>query len=314
MVVPIMIITSNYTVITMLLGCSFFAMSIAEVLGARKYRAFPVIVIGQRAVQVGLSLTLYMWLGVEGLLLGYGLSLLIFSYAFFRNFRRLGTLSENQETNVGQNNDQGLSFFWFVRSKSRFIVHAYLNSLAQSLSLYVDKLMIGAMFGFFNLGLYQLGFQFLVFLTVIPVSLTQYLLTQEASGLQRKLVKKIGLLLSFGLAVASFFAIAPVVEQFFPHFVDAIPPARITVLAIIPMTANAIMNAKLLGNEKSAPVLLSSGVYIASLFVLIILLGNAIGLLGLSIAFVVSVSVQTATLLLSGRGIIFKKGMKQDGT
>jgi O-antigen/teichoic acid export membrane protein len=161
-----------------------------------------------------------------------------------------------------------------------------------------------------------LGFQFLYFLTVIPVSLTQYLLTQEASGIQRKKVQKIGILLSIGLAVISYFTIGPVIEQLFPHFVEAIPASRIMAMAIIPMTATAIMNSRLLGTEKSAPVLLGSAVYIAALFILLFALGTAIGLLGLSVAFVVSVSVQSVILLILGRDTIFgsKGGIAKDAT
>jgi len=41
---------------------------------------------------------------------------------------------------------------------------------------YIDKVIKGTLFGYYALGLYQLGFQFFMFIRTLPVSLYQYLL------------------------------------------------------------------------------------------------------------------------------------------
>jgi hypothetical protein len=71
--------------------------------------------------------------------------------------------------------------------------------------MYFDKLVIAPIAGFVILGLYQFGYQFLMFLSVIPASLYQYLLSQEASGMDRPTVKKLGLMISIVLAIFPYF-------------------------------------------------------------------------------------------------------------
>jgi O-antigen/teichoic acid export membrane protein len=245
---------------------------------------------------------LYYIFGINGVLLGYGISLLLFSFGFIRDYAKHDRSALVPILNPDTKKISEFLSFRIIKSKSRFIMHAYLTTIAQSLTTYADKLIIAPIFGFSTLGMYQIGFQFLVFLAVIPVSLTQYLIPQESSGVERKGVRKVGLLLSVLFATLLYFILPIVVESFFPAYVEAIPSAQIMIIGVIPMTLTAIINAKLLGNEKSIFVVIGSVVFLSSLFALLYTLGSVYQLIGLAVALLTSLSLQSLTVFaLSSR-------------
>jgi O-antigen/teichoic acid export membrane protein len=305
-VIPLLALTQNVFLALLILGTSFFTMTISEVLGRKSYSKFPVHVIGQRIAQFALSIALYYVLGINGILLGYGLALIAFSYNYVRDLidsrkRSLSAIKPDSISHEIRNNNISTFSMSAIKAKSKFISHAFSTSLAQSLTSNVDKLIITPLFGFSVLGLYQLGFQFLIFLAVIPISLTQYLLPQESSGIVRKGVRKVGLSLAIVFALLFYFGIEVVVNWLFPAYVESIPAARIMILGIVPMTLTAIINARLLGTGRSRPTLIGSIIYLLSLFSLMYLLGNAYHLLGLAIALLTALCLQAAVLSLLSR-------------
>jgi O-antigen/teichoic acid export membrane protein len=178
----------------------------------------------------------------------------------------------------------------------RFSLHSYSEPVSLTIATNADKLLIAPIFGFEILGLYHLGFQFLMFLSVIPASLNQYLLPQEASGIERKGIRTFGLVLSIVLAVILFFTLPLIIEQFFPKYTEGTSLAQLLILGVIPITMNSLMNTRLLGKEKSKIVVIGSAVYISSLLFLLYVLGNHFGLFGLGMAVIISSSIQYATL------------------
>lgn len=303
--IPLVVITRSFPLALMLFGTSLFGMTVAQVLGSKSYKKFPVLVVGQRALQFALSIGLYFVMGIDGIIVGYGLSAIVFSYSFIRDqIRPASSLSGSRSPDdVAGPASSGppASPVSELKSKFGFITHAYSTSMAQVLTLYADKLFIAPAFGFATLGLYQLGFQFLMFLGVIPASLIHYLLPQESSGMDRKVVRKLGLILSVSVALILFLTLGWIIQWLFPSYVEAVVAARIMVLGIVPMTMIALINSRLLGREKSRPVIIGSGVYLASLFLLFYVLGNALGVTGLAISVVASLSLQAAVLWLVSR-------------
>jgi O-antigen/teichoic acid export membrane protein len=263
----------------LLIGIVAFTFTLAEILGRKRYRNYALAVITNRALQFGLSLSLYYLIGIEGIIIGYSVSSIILGYRFFLINKSSLSLSE-------------------IKPKMRFTMHAFSLSFSGSLTLYFDKLIIGPIGGFAILGLYQLGFQFLLFLAVVPASLFQYLLPQEASGTERRGIKKLGLIVSITLSVVSYFSIPYIIQWLFPNYVQAIASAQIMVLGIIPLTLNSIMNSRLLGRENSIPVLIGSAVYITSLVSMLVMLEEVLGLIGFALSLVVSLSLQSLTLWL----------------
>ncbi len=137
----ILLIFMNYPPLSFLIiGLSFFTMSVAELLGGKLYKKYFFLLIAERASQVALSIGLYFVIGIDGIIIGYAIAALTFSYRFFKTFRNFSfAISE-------------------LRPRFAFMTHSYSLTLSQALTLYADKLIIAPLFGFTVLGLYQLGF------------------------------------------------------------------------------------------------------------------------------------------------------------
>jgi O-antigen/teichoic acid export membrane protein len=272
------IILNNITVGLLVLALSSFAMTGAEFLGRKQYKRFSILIIVSAAAQAIIALSLYYLFGINGIILGYALPFLVASYPFFRSIKSASLSFEE------------------IKPRMSFSLHSYSVSVSQSIATYADKLLIAPIFGFEMLGLYQLGFQFLMFVAVIPSSLYQYLLPQEASGIERKGVKKIGLVLSIVFAVILFFTLPLLIERFFSQYTEAIPVAQVMIFGVIPLTMVSLINSRLLGKEKSKLVVIGSATYISSLLLLLYILGNNFGLLGLGLAIIISSSIQCSVL------------------
>ena len=258
----------------------FFMMALAEALGRKRYREYAFLSVGQRLAQISLSLLLYFQFGIMGIVAGYFLGNLVFSYRYFRSISNF-TLKIDS-----------------VKEKRNFALHSYGFNLIRNFTNYLDKIIIGPLFGYFVLGLYQLGFQFFMFLSIIPLSLYYYLLPEESSGNNKAKIKQIGFGLAVVAAVLAFFTLPYFIEILFPSFVGAILVVRIMSLAIIPSTIVAVMNASLLGRGESRVVLIAGLIYLSSLIVGVIALGGALGALGLALTLVVAQSIQAIVLLV----------------
>jgi O-antigen/teichoic acid export membrane protein len=272
------IIINHIPAALLVLALSSFLMTGAEFLGRKSYKAFSILIISNRSAQVIVSLGLYYLFGIDGVILGYALTSLVFSYPFFRSIRSASFSFEE------------------IKRRMRFSLHSYSEPVSLTIATNADKLLIAPIFGFEILGLYHLGFQFLMFLSVIPASLNQYLLPQEASGIERKGIRTFGLVLSIVLAVILFFTLPLIIEQFFPKYTEGTSLAQLLILGVIPITMNSLMNTRLLGKEKSKIVVIGSAVYISSLLFLLYVLGDHFGLVGLGMAVIISSLFQYATL------------------
>jgi len=81
----------------------------------------------------------------------------------------------------------------------------------------------------------------------------------------------------------------------FPKYSDGISGLQVMVLAIIPQSVSSIFGAKLLARE-STKIGYSAIVQIGSFLLLISLLGELYGLVGLGLAVLISVSANTLFL------------------
>jgi O-antigen/teichoic acid export membrane protein len=280
--VVLMTIT-NYYISLLLVGISFFSMTVSETLGMKLYKKYFLLLVAQRATQIVLAITLYYAIGLQGVIIGYTLGTLTFSYSFFRSLR-------NFSFDVSE-----------LKSRFTFLLHNYAFNISESLALHADKLIIAPVFGFTVLGFYQLGFQFLMVLSVIPASLFYYLLPQFSSG------NKKGNVIYVALILATLFAsIAPIIlpvliDMFFREYSGVILTAQIMSIGIVPMTINSILNSSLLAKGHSKNVLVGAIVYISSLLILFYLLGTLAGVVGLGISVVISLSLQSLVLFLLSR-------------
>ena len=248
----------------------FYTMSLAEVLGRRLYKEYGVICVASRLIQILLSLSLYFLIGLRDILAGYFLGLLILSYRYLNGLRRFNLKLENLRRNL------------------HFTLHSYGLNLTRNLSSYLDKIVIGSFLGFDILGLYQLGYQFLMFLSVIPSSLYTYMLPEESSGKSNRLVELVGIGFSVAMAAVMFLLVPWLITAFLPRFLDAIPLVRVMCLGVIPATVRSTCNAKLLGKGRSKPVLIGGLIYLTCLMTGFIALGYTFKELGLAFSMVVA--------------------------
>ena len=261
----------------------FFIMSTSEILGRKIYKEYAFVSIGQRVAQITLGLFLYFQIGVIGIIIGYFAGAFLFSYKYLRTIKNFSLKINN------------------LKEKRNFTLHSYgYNLIGQTLSNYMDKVLVGALFGYFALGLYQLGFQFFMFLSLIPLSLQQYLLPEESSGNSKREIKTLGLILSVAASLAIFALCPYLITNFFPTFTEAIPLVSVMSLSVIPSTVTAILAASFLGNGKSKPVFTTGVIYLASLIICLSIMGLTIGVLGLALAVIIAQTIQ-ATYMLTQR-------------
>ena len=259
----------------------FFMMALAETLGRKMYRQYASLIISQRIAQIIFSIILYYPLGITGILIGYFAGNLLFSFRYLVKAIPNFTLH-----------------FTEIKQKRNFTLHSYGANIIRNFTLYIDKLIIAPLYGYYLLGLYQLAFQFFMFLNIIPLSLYSYLLPEESSGKNNKTIKQLGLLVSIVAAIAALIALPTVIERFFPSFVDSIPIVRIMSLAIIPATIVAILNATLLGRGSSRTVFTAGIVYIVTLIVGLAILGQILGAIGLAVTLLTAQTIQATYLIL----------------
>jgi len=87
--------------------------------------------------------------------------------------------------------------------------------------------------------------------------------------------------------------LAPVfVSNFFPHFQEAVLPMQIMVVGMIPLIISIIFEASFLGRENSRIVLISNGIQTGSYFILLLVLGPELGLVGFALSFLISIIIR----------------------
>ncbi len=182
------IIVSNISIGLLVIGNNLYVMTVTGILGRKRYKRYPLFMLGLRTLQLLLAIILYLIIGIEGVILGYAIPTLAFGLLVFPEL-----------------NDMSAIRFTLLRKKMRFIINTYIFQLSTTTLLYIDKLVIAPLFGFAILGLYQFAFQLLIFLAMIPMSLIQYLLPQEASNIEKRNIKLFGFVLAIILAIIFFF-------------------------------------------------------------------------------------------------------------
>ena len=275
----------SISIFILIIATIFFVMSTAECLANKKYKEYVILLIGAQSTQVVLILIFYYIGGVEFALIGYAVGSIPFSYRYFSSLR----------------------FFKFrfneIRSRYRFVIHSFSVLIARNVQWY-DKLLIAPLFGFFILGQYQIGIQFLLFVGVIPVILFQYLLPEKATGVSHTRLRYTGIIVTFVLVVILWFATPSIISNLFPKYVESIFITQIILIGAIPLTINALLEVKLLGLGESKYVFYGVLFYLGIQTISIFTLGLAYLTIGLAIGIVLALSSQASFLLLIDHFVI----------
>ena len=261
-------------------GMSFWMMSIYEFLGRKSYKQYAIANIGARGCQLLLSIVLYYIIGIPGIIIGFTISFFLFSQRYILSMKYF-------------NKD-----FSEISGKMKFALHSYSFNMSNALLMYFDKIIIPPIFGYAILGYYQLGFQFLMFLGMIPISFFQYLIPEQSSGNKKTKLRIIGFGLSIGLAVLLYFLSPIIINVFFPHYQNSLDAIRVISIGIIPMMIAYVINSKFLSEGNTRGVVIGAIIYQILQITLMILLGRLIEVTGIALAVVIALTGQALFLLL----------------
>jgi O-antigen/teichoic acid export membrane protein len=170
--------------------------------------------------------------------------------------------------------------------------------MSNALLMYLDKIIIPPIFGYAILGYYQLGFQFLMFLGMVPISFFQYLIPEESSGNKKTKLRIIGFGLSIGLAALLYFSSPIIVDLLFPQYQNSIDAIRIMSIGIIPMMIAYIINSKFLSEGNTKGVVIGAIIYQILQITLMIFLGRLIEVTGIALSVVIALSGQALFLFI----------------
>ena len=264
------IFSSNIIVSIFVFGYIFYNLGVAQLLGNKLYKKYAIILIIQKILFVSLALLFYYIIGFEGVVLGFALSMLVFSYIVLKEFR---------DTKID---------FKILKPRFGFMINNYALTIEKVLNGQVDKLIIAPIFGFALLGNYALSIQFLSIMLIIPSIVFQYTLSQDATGNLSKKIKKVSIGSSIMVACLGIVLSPILIPIIFPDYVEAIQLIQIISFMVIPSSIILAYNSELLGKEKSRFVLIGQGISVSVYLVGLLTLGAIIGINGVAISLVLS--------------------------
>jgi len=281
-------IIQDIAVSLLIIGLAIFNLMMAEINSQKQYGTYSTYTILRRLISAALAISMYSFLGVKGVILGFFIGTLLGIHGSIKFIK-------TEKLSIAS-----------LKPKFRFMMNSYLTHLTGVFFWWGDKIIIGSLFGFSVLGSYQLASQYLLFLNVIPASLMIYLLPQESQQKKNTEIKRYAILLSLALVVISILIIPFIVDAFLPKYQESIIPMQIMSVGIIPMVISAIFESFFIGKEKNQWALIGFGMQTGIFFTLILILGYQFNLVGIAIGLVISVIARCIF-----NAIVFKIRFKQ---
>ena len=270
----------NVGISVYVVGLVVFNLFIAEILGKKQYKKYSKIFFSQKIILVALAIILYYILGVEGVLLAYGISYLVFTS------RIISTL-KNRDFN-----------FELLRKRFKFWMNNYVYELSSTARNQIDILLIGPLFGFALLGNYFLGLQVLSLFLILPLIIFRYTLPEDSSGSSTKQIKIMAIVASIGLALLGIFVAPEIIPLVLPEYTDVIDLIPLLSIAIIPRTTTAMLMSGFLAKENNKYLVLGNVISISVLVLGILYFPQYFDVVGLAIAYVLGVTAQTIYLIV----------------
>jgi len=247
---------------------SFFTLNQANLLGLKKYKKFMFFSILKSGTFFVIPIVLYFVFDLYGIILGMAISNFLGSLPILKNLKIVS--------------------FYDLKNNYKVLLHNFGVSVGTALPYTIDKLAIAPLFGFFIVGIYQFNFQIFIAVSILPGILYTYLVTEESSGKRHRKLSYIVIISSIVIAIIAMFLAPILIPSFFPKYVEGILALQILLLAIIPRSFTAILMPKLLAKE-STKIGYMSILRIASTLIFIAVFGELFGLIGLSLAVLLTV-------------------------
>lgn len=245
-------------------------LSIAEIFGHRQFRRYSKFFILQKILLVIFAFSLYFILGKDGVLYGLALSFVPYLYQTYFGLR-----------------DSKVNFV-LIKERLSFFLTNFAYTFSGIARGQVDKLIIAPILGFELLGNYSFALQVVAILMIFPNVIYKYTVPTDASGKSTTTVKKITVIISVIISTISA-AIAPlVISFFFPKYILATQAIMILSIHPIPATIGLMIGSKFLGMEKNRIVMIGTIISLSVNIGGVITLGPLLGIVGVSLAFVLS--------------------------
>lgn len=278
--IVIFLILERIDVSIYVIGYVIFGLVTHELLGLKLFKTYSKFLILQRIFTVCISLIFYFLIGLQGIVLGYAIAFLPFTFLLYKGFK---------ESKLD---------FTMLKPRLGFMFNNYGKDLAKILSRTMDKIIIFPIFGAVILGNYQLGFQVLMVLTLIPSIVYQYTLPRESGGETNYKLQKGSIVISI-ILTGIIILFGPMISNFiFPKFVEAVNIIQIMSIAIIPISISYVLNSKFLAFEKSRYVIIGSLIFLGVQVLGILSLGDLFGIIGIASALVFASIAEAIFLIL----------------
>ena len=277
--IVLFVIFENFGVSISVIGIVAFNFILFEILGKKLYKKYFKIFVTQKILFVILALTFYFAFGPEGILVGYGVSSLLFSQIIYKSFK-------NNKVN-----------FSVIRERINFLTHNYIADLSATARNHIDKLIVAPLLGFSVLGNYFVGIQIMVLMLLIPVIVFKYTLHEDSVGESTGKIKILAIVVSFFIMLLGIFVAPLVIPIVLPAYATAVDLIPIISLAVIPRTISMMIFSSFLGQEKTKFVLVGNVITFCVLAISIFPLSELFEVAGIAIAYVIGFSSSTVYLV-----------------
>ena len=283
------IIVQSFEIIILLFSFIVLEVSITLLLGKKLYAKYSKFLLTQKILQFALGIGLSFSLGVNGVLIGIALANFTLIPIFYKELRY---------------HKIDLSL---LKPKKEFIINTNIIYIISVFRRDIDKIIVVPILGFTVLGNFALTLQFFTIMMIISSISYKYLLPKDVSGEKNIKLKIFLILLSILIALSGFFFSPYFIENFFTKFSESIIPIQIASFSVIPSTISLILFSKIMALEKSRFLIIANSVQLCAILIGTIFLGILYGIIGITVAFVLSNTIYAITLAAINYNYVGKK-------
>ena len=254
------------------------SLAVGDLLGRKQFREYSKYTIVQKGLTLGLGFLFYYLFGYEAIIFA-----LVITYVL--HYRRVIIIFKEMRLNLQ-----------LIKDRKGFIINNYFSSsllLGAIGTGHIDKIIITPLLGFTLLGNYSLALQIIGVMMMFTTIFYKYVLTQDSSNINVKNLKILAVVISIIMALLGMILGPILVDTYFPKYVDTKIAIQIMSINVIPATIGQIFQSKLLGTEKSKPVLIGTIISITTLIISMIILGLTLGMIGLAYSLLISSITKT---------------------
>lgn len=266
-------------IVFLIFGFVIHALATGEIIGKKAFFTYTKFTLIQKIGTLVLGLLFYWIMGVEGILYALAISYAIFSIIIIKQFR-------NSKVD-----------FKLLKNRTQFIFENYIHRIVDRARTNLYEIIIVPILGFAILGNFSLAMQFVSLAFLGSAVVFKYTLPDDARGKKNRRLKFYTIILSISITIIGIITLPMVLPIFFPEYTEIVDPIRIIIISVIPLTITNIFMSEYLGNEKSRRILISRLISLSTFIILTIVLGSEFGITGLTIAYLISVTVETICLI-----------------